>query len=354
MDTILVTGGAGFVGSNLALRLKAAQPGRRVLALDNLKRRGAELNLARLRAGGVEFAHGDIRSPADLNATGDASLVIECSAEPSVMAGYGESPRYVLDTNLTGTLNCLEFAREREAGFLFLSTSRVYPMASLRGLRYQELETRFELAPSQETTGVSAHGISEAFPLKGARSLYGATKLASELILQEYVEMYGLRAIINRCGVLSGPWQMGKVDQGFIVLWMARHVFGGNLKYIGYGGSGKQVRDVLHVDDLYRLVEIQLANLEALKGEVFNVGGGAANSVSLLELTRLCEEVCGRKVAIEQDAADRAADIPYYVTDARRVRQVTGWSPQVSLKTLLEEVRDWLLAEEKMLRPILA
>ena len=149
MDGILVTGGAGFVGSNLAIGIKHAYPRARVTALDNLKRRGSELTLPRLRAGGVEFVHGDIRSPADIEAVGAADIVIECSAEPSVLAGYRDSPRYVLDTNLAGTVNCLEYARKYGSSFIFLSTSRVYPKAGLSDLAYRDISTRYELEDNQ-------------------------------------------------------------------------------------------------------------------------------------------------------------------------------------------------------------
>ena len=125
--------------------------------------------------------------------------------------------------------------------------------------------------------------------------MYGATKLASELIIEEYPSMYGLSAVVNRCGVLSGPWQMGKVDQGFMVLWAARHLFGGQLGYTGFGGKGLQVRDVLHVDDLYHLVRLQLDDLPRYDGALFNVGGGRERSVSLLELTTMCRERSGRE-----------------------------------------------------------
>jgi hypothetical protein len=182
-----------------------------------LRRRGSEATLPRLRAQGVEFAHCDIRNPEDLRLDGytedrPIDLLLECSAEPSVLAGYGEVPDYVINTNLVGTINCLELARRHHADVIFLSTSRVYPIKTLNQIATVEGETRFELAPAQQLPGVSARGIAEDFPLEGARSLYGATKLCSELLMQEYGAMYGLRCIINRCGVLTGPWQMGKVD----------------------------------------------------------------------------------------------------------------------------------------------
>lgn len=209
-QTILITGGAGFVGSNLALGLKRHYSSARILALDNLKRRGSELNLARLKYGGVEFVHGDIRQPSDLEEVGKIDLLIECSAEPSVLAGYDSSPRYVIDTNLGGTINCLEHARKYNAGFIFLSSSRVYPIDTLNQLTLQEHDTRFALATDQTIPGVSAKGISEQCPLDGPRSMYGASKLCSELILQEYIAMYDIPGIINRCGVLTGPFPFAK------------------------------------------------------------------------------------------------------------------------------------------------
>lgn len=354
MKTILVTGGAGFVGSCLAMGLKARNEGARVIALDNLRRRGSELNLPRLKAAGVDFLHGDIRCPGDLEEVGAFDVLIECSAEPSVLAGYGGSPKYVLETNLTGTLNCLEAARSHGSDIVFLSTSRVYPMETIAGLRYRETDTRLELEADQPVSGASAEGISEDFPLAGVRSLYGATKLASELVLSEYLAMYGLRGVINRCGVLTGPWQMGKVDQGVVVLWAARHAYGGALKYIGYGGQGKQVRDMLHVEDLLDLVCIQLARLDEFNGRIFNVGGGRAVSTSLVELTALCQRYTGNTISISGEPENRAADIPLYLTDHRRVTEATGWTPTRPADRIVEEVCAWLRDHEGALRSLLS
>ncbi len=354
MKNILVTGGAGFVGSHLALGMKAAFPDATVTALDNLKRRGSELILPRLRAGGVGFIHGDIRQPGDIAAAGAADLLLECSAEPSVLAGYGGAPDYVIDTNLMGTVNCLNYARQHDAAAIFLSTSRVYPMETIRTLRYRETETRFELENEQPVAGVSAKGLSEQFPLEGARSLYGATKLCSELLLNEYADMYGLRAVTNRCGVLTGPWQMGKVDQGVIVLWAARHLYGGALKYIGYGGTGKQVRDILHIHDLFELVLHQVKHIDTLKGSLFNVGGGREVSVSLCELTALCEAATGNKITIAAEPDTRTADIPLYITDNTKVTAATGWSPTLAPAAIMEDIVRWLREHEDSLRPVLS
>jgi CDP-paratose 2-epimerase len=349
---VLITGGAGFVGSSLGLGLAQLYPDWKIIALDNLKRRGSELNIPRLKQAGIEFVHGDVRNAEDLEASAlPVDLILECSAEPSVLAGYN-SPGYVLQTNLIGTINCLELARQTQADFIFLSTSRVYPIAYLNQLNYTETDTRFQLSEQQNLPGVSAFGIAEQFPLDLPRSLYGSTKLASELIINEYGNAYGLRTLINRCGVLTGPWQMGKVDQGVFALWVANHYFQKSLKYIGYGGTGKQVRDFLHVADLLDLIDIQIANLAQFKGQTFNVGGGQDFSLSLYETTKLCQEITGNSIMIEAVPENRTGDMPIFITDSRRVIEATGWQPQRNGKTLIKDICDWIHTHEKELKSI--
>jgi CDP-paratose 2-epimerase len=353
-ERILITGGAGFVGSNLALSFKRDRPSTTVIAFDNLKRRGSELALSRLRAGGVEFMHGDIRNIDDLASTGSASVLVEASAEPSVFAGYGGNPNYLVHTNLFGAANCLEYARQHGSAFVFLSTSRVYSINALRTLPLDSKENRFVLRSGVQQPGVSPAGIAEIFSVNGHRSLYGTTKLAAELLVEEYRAMYGLRVVINRCGVISGPWQMGKVDQGFVVLWLSRHLFGGPLFYMGFGGHGLQVRDVLHVDDLYDLIVRQLNGLNEHSGNVFNIGGGMARSVSLRELTSMSQKISGRTIEVGQIVETREADIPFYVSDHQLVTRTTGWTPKRSLEQVLEDVWRWLVDERAQLEPILS
>lgn len=350
---ILITGGAGFVGSNMAVMLKKDLPSAEVVCLDNLKRRGSELSLRRLKAAGVEFIHGDIRSKEDLEMK-RIDLLLECAAEPSVMAGIDSSPSYLINTNLVGTLNCLELARQDNADVVFLSTSRVYPMQHINNLKFKETDTRFELVEKQATPGASAQGIAEHFPLDKPRSLYGATKLISEIMISEYIDTYRLRAIINRCGVITGPWQMGKVDQGVFVLWVARHYFKKPLTYIGYGGTGKQVRDFIHIKDLYRALKHQLDNFNKYSGEVYNVGGGLENSVSLQELTRLCEEVTGNKIDIAGVIDERQADLISFITDSRKFKQHSGISWEMGPRETVKDIYKWIKENEEDLRPILS
>ncbi len=351
---LLVTGGAGFVGSNLAIEFKRSHADSRVIALDNLKRRGSELNIPRLKDNGIEFIHGDIRNKEDLEPAGDVDMMIECSAEPSVLAGFNSSPDYLINTNLMGTVNCLEYARRKDAGFIFLSSSRVYPVKAINGLNYVEMPTRFELADDQPVKGASREGFTEELPLEGARTLYGATKLCSELVLKEYVDMYGLKGVVNRCGVLTGPWQMGKVDQGVIVLWVAMHHYKKSLSYIGYGGTGKQVRDILHVHDLYRLLDIEITDIDRHSGETYNVGGGRQTSVSLQELTALCRRHTGNVIPVGGVPEDRIGDIRIYITNNDKVTQRTGWRPEISVDRIIEEISAWIGENSDRLKPILA
>jgi CDP-paratose 2-epimerase len=353
--TVLITGGAGFVGSALAIRLKAQHPETDIIAFDNLRRRGSELNLPRLRRAGVRFIHGDIRCPSDLRYSEDGpDLIVECSAEPSVQAGYGGSPNFLIETNLSGCYHCLELARERRADVIFISTSRVYPIKQLNSLRFEEDESRFILLDGQVVAGASSKGINEQFPLDGARSLYGMTKLAAELMVFEYADAYGIRCIINRCGLISGPWQMGKTDQGVVSLWMAAHYFKRPLRYIGFGGSGKQVRDILHIDDLYELLRDEIENIDDYQGRVFNVGGGLTGSLSLREMSNLCEEISGNHVDIRPHSGDRPCDVRIYISDNSSVAALRGWRPRRSPEVVLADIYNWIKQEGESLAAILA
>jgi CDP-paratose 2-epimerase len=352
--SVLVTGGAGFVGANLCIALAARRPGWRIVAFDSLKRRGSEINLPRLREAGVEFVHGDVRTPSDLDAVGEVDALVECSAEPSVLAGMGAGADFVVQTNLVGAHNCLELARRDGAQVVFLSTSRVYPVAALRGLALTEAATRFVLDAEQPVPGASAEGIAETFPLDGPRTLYGATKLSAELLIAEYADSFGIPAVIDRCGVVAGPWQMGRVDQGVFTHWLLSHHARRPLAYIGYGGTGKQVRDVLHVDDLCDLIREQLAAPADWDGVTVNVGGGVGGSLSLRETTEVCRELTGHDVPVRSVPEDRPGDVPLYASDCRRLFARTAWRPRRTPRMVLEDTFAWIRENERAVLAALA
>jgi CDP-paratose 2-epimerase len=346
---VLITGGAGFVGATLGISLAARHPDWELVAYDNLHRRGSELNLPRLDAAGIRFAKGDVRDVDGLMEIEGIDALIECSAEPSALAGADGATAYTVHTNLTGAYNCLELARREDAQFLFLSTSRVYPIRAQSELHYDESPTRFELSDDQPVPGASAKGISERFPLDGARTLYGAPKLAAELLIEEYAEGLGLRTVVDRAGVITGPWQMGKVDQGVFAFWVFHHHFGLPLSYIGFGGGGKQVRDLLHVDDLVELVDEQLSDPEGWAGFVGNVGGGRDNSLSLVEATEICRELTQNEVPIERVPETRQGDVPIYLSDCARLFARTDWRPRRDPRQTLADIHEWTTAHETSL-----
>lgn len=350
---IVVTGGAGFVGSSLCLSLKHKYPNYNIVAFDNLKRRGSELNLTDFKQKGIEFIHGDIRNAEDLTALGSFDVLVEASAEPSVTAGLDSDPTYVINNNLYGSINCFNACLKHKAKLIFLSTSRVYPIAPIENAAYKEEATRFSFLNEQEHKGISEKGISEELSLTGSRSFYGTTKLSSELFIQEYAAFYGLKAAITRFGVIAGPRQMGKTDQGVVTLWMAKHYWKQSLKYIGYGGTGKQVRDILHIDDAVSLIDMQIHHIEKFEGQVFNAGGGLENSASLLEMTAICEAVSGNKITIGSETVTRPADLRIYITDNSQIEAATGWKPIKSVKDVFIDIYHWIKDNESQLEAIL-
>jgi CDP-paratose 2-epimerase len=347
---ILITGGAGFVGSNLALAAKTNFPDAEIVCMDNLYRRGSELNVPRLEKAGVKFHRGDVREP-NAFPTGPFDFLVECSAEPSVLAGQDSSPDYLFQTNLVGAYHCLEKARAWHSKFIFLSTSRVYPIARLEAHAWREEATRFAWA-DHGTAGITSRGVAETIDLNGARSLYGYTKLSAEQLIEEYRATYGLPAVVNRCGVIAGPWQFGKVDQGVASLWVLAHHFGRPLGYIGYGGTGKQVRDFLHVDDLCDLLVEQIRDFERWDGWLGNVAGGLANTASLCELTALCEEITGKKIPIASVPANRPSDLRLFLGDCAKLFARTAWRPKRDVRRIIHDISDWVNANRAVLDKI--
>ena len=349
---ILITGGAGFVGSNLAIFLKARLKDYHIICFDNLIRGGSELNVARLKDHNIKFIKGDVRRREQLFSLKNIHLILECCAEPAVLASYTD-PMYTIDTNLMGTAHCLELARRDKSCIIFLSSSRVYPIEPMNSIPFKELPTRFDWREETQRQGFSYEGITVDFPLAGVRSLYGASKLSSEHICLEYFDMFGLKGVINRLGIIAGPWQMGKVDQGIVGFWVAQHKFNNKLSYIGYGGCGKQLRDVIHIDDVCELVLYQIENVAKVNGKIYNVGGGRKNSFSLLELTDMVQRITGKIMAIGRVDEERKNDVRIYITDNSFVTKEIGWSSRRSLENIIMDINDWIDQHDRVLEGVL-
>jgi CDP-paratose 2-epimerase len=311
-----------------------------VTGMDNFVRPGSERNRANLRRAGVEVRHGDVRNRSDFEGLGKADWVIDCAANPSVLAGADgkTSTRQLVEHNLQGTVNILEYCRRVGAGFVLISTSRVYSINELSSLAMTVRNEAFELDVSRPMpAGASARGISPEFPTTAPVSLYGSTKLASEILALEYGEMFDLPVWINRCGVLAGAGQFGTSEQGIFSFWIHAYARKRPLRYMGFHGHGHQVRDAFHPDDLAALIRAQMKAERSGSDRIFNLGGGPENAMSLAQLTAWCSEKFG-KYEVDEDPSPRRFDIPWMIMDYSRATEVFGWRPQRHLGATLEEL----------------
>ncbi len=345
----LVTGGCGFVGAALCRRLSDESPKNEVSAFDNYRRRGSETNRADLESIGVRVIHGDVRLPSDIAAIGPFDWVIDAAAEPSVLAGTGTTARgatrrQLIEHNLVGTINLLEAAAGWSAGVAILSTSRVYSIPAMIGLPLMEMsDTRapaYQIDVSKPLpTAAGDQGIAERFDTSAPVSLYGATKLASEMLAQEYAFAAGTPLIVDRCGVMAGAGQFGRADQGIFSWWIHSWAAKRPLSYIGFGGRGLQVRDCLHPADLGELLVCQIAVARGGVPELVNVSGGIASATSLAQLSHWCAERFGQH-AVGSAVETRPYDVPWVVLDHGLASQKYGWKPSHGSETIFEEIAE--------------
>ena len=348
---ILITGICGFVGSSLAERLLQMHGNLSICGIDNLMRPGSETNRTRLRKLGVNFVHGDIRATSDFEGLCNADWVIDAAANPSVLAGVqgNFSSRQLLEHNLASVINVLEYCKARNAGLVLLSTSRVYSIPALSALPFKEDDNAFLLDDSLPLpAGVSRNGIGPGFSTSAPVSLYGSTKLAAEVIALEYGAAFGFPVWVNRCGVMAGAGQFGTPDQGIFSYWINAHLRRCTLRYIGFNGTGKQVRDAFHPFDLAALIDLQM-NTSRIKGRrIYTAGGGPKNSISLASLTAWCDARFGANMP-QPDSKERTYDIPWMVMDNSDAERDFRWQVDTPIESILDQIRnhaernpDWL------------
>jgi CDP-paratose 2-epimerase len=338
---ILISGICGFVGSTLARAFAESGASHEICGFDNFIRPGSETNRADLRKHGIKLFHGDLRAASDLEALPHVDWVIDAAANPSVLAGVDgrTSSRQLVEHNLGGTINMLELCKTRRAGLILLSTSRVYSIAPLAALPIEAKDGAFRPAVGAALPpGVSADGVSESCSTQAPISLYGATKLASEALALEYGDAFGLPVFVNRCGVLAGAGQFGRADQGIFAYWIHSWHQRRPLRYIGFGGTGHQVRDCLHPRDLVPVLNQQLAapKLDAA-ARIANFSGGAASAVSLRQLSDWCSDHLGAHT-VGADSTPRAFDIPWMVLDSRKARRIWAWEAKTPVAAILDEI----------------
>jgi CDP-paratose 2-epimerase len=354
---ILITGICGFAGSVIARGLLEHLPGVRITGIDSLIRKGGESNVEPLRALGVDVRVGDIRNEQDLADLPAVDWMLDCAANPSVLAGVDgqTSAKELLDHNLGGTIHLLEYCREHKAGFILLSTSRVYSIPPLASLPVEVVNEAFRPQNAQETqngmhsrslvnpvnlvakNSVSQDGVTEQFSTEPPISLYGSSKKCSELLALEYGMTFDFPVRINRCGVLAGAGQFGKADQGIFSFWIHSWANRHPLKYIGFGGGGHQVRDCLHPRDLVSLLIAQMADPGRRVEPILNVSGGIESAMSLAQLSAWCSDRLGSH-QVAADTNPRPFDIPWMVLDSSAVKQAWSWIPSTSRDAILEEI----------------
>jgi CDP-paratose 2-epimerase len=336
---LLISGACGFVGSTLIRTWAERGAAYTIIGIDNLSRPGSELNRQALRRLGVKLFHADIRSASDFETIPAVDWVIDAAANPSVLAGRdgGMSSRQLAEHNLLGTLNLLEYCRQQHAGFILLSTSRVYSIAHLSAIRVERNGEAFVPAPDQHIPGLTTRGVAEDFSTEPPLSLYGATKRASGMLALEYGDAFEMPVWINRCGVMAGGGQFARQDQGIFSFWIHSWAQRRPLSYIGFGGTGFQVRDCLHPRDLVPLLDQQMQAGRTTADRVVNVSGGTASAVSL----KACSDWCANRFGPHSVAAvdgTRLYDIPWLVLDASRAGQAWNWTPATSRDDIFEEI----------------
>jgi CDP-paratose 2-epimerase len=337
---ILISGICGFAGSTLARALHAA--GHTVCGFDNFSRPGSQTNREPLQHLGIRVITADLRFAPQMDALPAADFVLDAAANPSVLAGVDgqTTSRELVDHNLTGTINLLEYCKAHKAGFILLSTSRVYSIDALSKLSVYVENDAFHPTTDIDRNwiGASEKGVSESFGTHAPISLYGATKLASEAMALEYGETFGFPVFINRCGVLAGAGQFGRADQGIFAYWLNCWLRRRPLKYLGFGGHGHQVRDCLHPRDLVPVLEKQFAApAMPVADRLVNFSGGAASAMSLRQLSDWCAGRFGPHTVVP-DGSPRPFDIPWIVLDHAKATRIWGWRPATPTAAILEEI----------------
>jgi CDP-paratose 2-epimerase len=337
---ILITGICGFVGSAIAECLLERMENVHLLGIDNLMRPGAETNRLRLQSLGVEFIHGDLRSASDIAILPACDWVIDAAANPSVLAGVAGSgsSRQLFEHNLAALGNVLEYCKDHKAGLILLSSSRVYSIAALSSIPLRVRNQAFGIdGAAQMPKGLTADGIGVDFSTAPPLSLYGATKLASEIMAMEYGSAFDFPVWITRCGVLAGAGQFGTPAQGIFAFWVNAHLRRRSIRYIGFDGTGFQTRDAFHPRDLTALLTSQIQATRRDGQRIYTAGGGPENAMSLAQLTNWCDDRFGRH-SPHADTTPRIYDIPWVAMDNTRVCQDFAWRVEMPIVAILEGI----------------
>jgi len=334
---ILITGGCGFVGSNLCIFLK--KKNFNVYSLDNLSRKGSTYNLNILKKISIKNFNYNISDAKKINSLPKFDIIVDCCAEAAIEVSKKEIHK-VVNTNLIGTINILQKIKKDNSKIIYLSSSRVYPIEHLsKDYKLKNLSKKLKIKKM----------INENDNIIGPKSIYGLTKLTSEMFIEEFAYAFGIKYLINRCGVISGPLQFGKQDQGFVSLWIWNHLNKKNLSYIGYGGRGNQIRDVLHIYDLCDLIHLQIKKFNKIYNKLFTLGGSKKSFTSLKNLTKICEKTTGNIIKFKKIAKTSNYDIPCYISNNKKIMKTYRWKPKKNINNIVNDTYAWLSKNKKKL-----
>jgi CDP-paratose 2-epimerase len=337
--TYLITGGAGFIGSNYVQRL--LKRGEKVIVYDNLSRAGAPRNLAWLQEtfgkDGFQLVVGDVRDAALLARTAsEADVIVHLAAQVAVTTSVTD-PRADFEVNALGTFNAVEAARlsDRRPVVLYASTNKVY--GGMEDVKVVERKTRWEYESLPQ-------GCSESQPLD-FHSPYGCSKGTGDQYVRDYQRIYGLPTVVLRQSCIYGPRQFGVEDQGWVAWMIIAAVTG---RQISIYGDGKQIRDVLHVDDLLNAYDAAIARIDRVAGQVFNLGGGPANTMSIwTEFGPMLEKLLGKPIPVQRGDW-RPGDQKVFVADVRKAGRELGWKPEIGVEEGVKRLFEWVQANKEL------
>lgn len=339
---IVIFGGCGFIATNTAL--EALKRGHEVYAFDSLVRRFSEENVPILEAAGVTVIRGDVRNVEDFKRLPDSiDGAINFAANPGIPWSI-DNPTYDFKVNAMGALTVLEYSRASgNFPVVLASTNKVYS-EEINEISYEETETRYQWKKGLSGIGWSEKGIAENYPMDSvgryAHSPYGVSKSSADLYHQEYFHAYGVPTVINRMSCIYGYYQKGVADQGWVDHFLKRIIAGEGLDIFG---DGKQVRDMLFGEDVARLYIDELEKIDIAKGNIFNVGGGVKNTISLIESIRFIEELVGQKIELTYHDW-RLADQKIYISDISKVERIMDWHPTITPQEGIERMYKKLCA----------
>ena len=321
---ILVTGGCGFIGTNICIFLKKNLKHSNIYSLDNCSKVYSNFNLKMLKSNNILNYKIDLSKKNQLfDLKKKFDFIIDCAGNPAVES-FRKDIEDVFNSNLVGTFNLIQKVKRDNSKIIFFSTSRVYSILD----SYEKFKKKILYNELDRT--------------EGPKSLYGFTKLSSEMIIKEFSYAFDIKYIINRFGLITGPLQFGKVEQGLVSLWMWNHINKNIIQFKGYNGKGTQIRDILNVYDVARLVMKQIQKFDKIHNIIFCVGGGEKNSISLKLLTKKCQKIANYKAKIKRSPNTSIYDIPYFVSSNLKIKKYYKWQPEISIESTLSELFYWM------------